>query len=45
MSSYKLLNKYKPLLTKQEYKTLKGQIQSGDEKGFLKGLQTIINRK
>lgn len=37
-----LLNKYKHQLTKQQYKTFKGQIISGDIKGFVKGLQKVL---
>lgn len=33
---FKLLKRYK--LTKQQYKTFKGQILSGDIEGFKKGL-------
>ena len=39
-----LLNRYKKQLTKQQYKTFKGQILSGDTKGFIKGLQKILYR-
>ena len=37
-----LLNKYKNQLTKQQYKTFKGQIISGDVQGFVKGLEKIL---
>lgn len=40
-----LLNKYKKQLTKQQYKTFKGQIISGDAKGFVKGLQKVLYGK
>ena len=39
----KLLNQYK--LTKQQYKTFKGQILSGDIEGFRKGLFKVARRK
>ena len=42
---YKLLKIYKRRLNKQEYQTLKGQIQSGDYEGFKKGLFIIGMRK
>jgi hypothetical protein len=42
---YKLLKQYKFKLSKQQYKTLKGQINSGDYDGFIKGLFTISKRK
>ena len=40
-----LLNSYKYKLSKQEYKTFKGQILSGDYEGFKKGLIKVIKRK
>lgn len=39
---YRLLNKYKNQLTKQQYKTFKGQILAGDLKGFVKGLRKVL---
>jgi hypothetical protein len=39
----KLLSQYK--LTKQQYKTFKGQILSGDIEGFRKGLFKVAKRK
>lgn len=39
---YKLLNKYKNKLNKQQYKTIKGQIKVGDLEGALKGLNKLI---
>lgn len=43
MSEYfKLLNRYKYQLTKQQYKTFKGQILAGDTTGFVKGLHKIL---
>lgn len=35
---FELLKEYSHLLTKQQYKTLKGQILKGDIQGFRKGL-------
>ena len=43
-NSIKTLKKYKYKLTKQQYKTLKGQIIHGDIIGFKKGLIKILNR-
>ena len=40
-----LLKEYKHLLTKQQYKTLKGQILKGDIEGFRKGLFKIAKIK
>lgn len=40
-----LLNQYRYQLTKQQKKTFKGQILSGDFNGFRKGLFTILKRK
>lgn len=39
---FRLLNQYKHRLTKQQYKTFKGQIRSGDTEGFVKGLQRVL---
>ena len=40
----KELKKYKKFLTKQQYKTLKGQILSGDKEGAKKGLNKLLKR-
>ena len=42
---FKLLKKYKYKLTKQQYRTFKGQILSGDTKGFEKGLAKVLVKK
>lgn len=42
---FRLLNQYKSKLTKQQYKTFKGQILSGDTEGFVKGLQKVLYGK
>lgn len=39
-----LLSHYKDRLTKQQYKTLKGQILKGDFEGVKKGLVTILKK-
>lgn len=39
--NFNLLKEYKYLLTKQQYKTLKGQLVNGDIEGFRKGLFKI----
>ena len=39
------LNNHKKKLTRQQYKTLKGQIQSGNIEGAMKGLKRIMRRK
>lgn len=39
---FRLLNQYKKQLTKQQYKTFKGQILAGDLKGFVKGLHKVL---
>lgn len=41
---YKMLKKYKPYLTKQQYKTIKGQIITGDYVGAEKGLKKLATR-
>lgn len=38
---FKLLKDYKYKLTKQQYRTLKGQVLKGDIEGFRKGLFKI----
>ena len=35
---YKLLKQYKYRMSKQQYKTIKGQIKAGDYEGALKGI-------
>ena len=40
-----LLNEYKNRLTRQQYKTFKGQILSGDIEGFRKGLFNVIKKQ
>ena len=42
---FKLLKEYKHILTKQQMKTLKGQILSGDIEGFRKGLFKLAKKK
>ena len=39
------LNSYGKHLTKQQCKTLKGQILSGNITGAMKGLDTLLQRK
>lgn len=41
----KYLKLYYPYLTKQQFRTLKGQAMSGDKKACRKGLTTILKRK
>ena len=43
--AFELLKKWQRHLTKQEYKTLKGQIKAGDIQGFKKGLSNLLRRK
>lgn len=38
---YKILNTYKYKLTKQQYKTIKGQIKKGDYSGAMKGINKL----
>lgn len=40
----KLLKVERKLLTKQQYKTLKGQYLAGDEDGAIKGLDKCLRR-
>ena len=43
--AYELLKRWQRHLTKQEYKTFKGQIKAGDITGFKKGLSNLLRRK
>ena len=38
------LKAYRGRLTPQQYKTLRGQVLSGDDKGAMKGLKKVIKR-
>lgn len=38
-----LLNRYKNRLTKQQYRTIKGQIKAGEYEGAMKGLKRLAN--
>nr|WP_307989844.1 hypothetical protein [uncultured Niameybacter sp.] len=40
----RLLKTQAPYLTKQQYKTIKGQIICGDVPGALKGLKKVLSR-
>ncbi len=40
-----MLMVYRNCLTRQQFKTLKGQILSGDTDGFQKGMERILRRK
>ena len=42
---YKLLKKYRNRLNKQQYKTFKGQIKSGDIESFRKGINKVLKIK
>lgn len=42
---WKVLKENKQHLTKQQYKTIKGQIIAGDIDGARKGLQRLLNRQ
>lgn len=39
------LKAYRPQLTHQQYKTLRGQVLAGDAIGAMKGLQRILAKK
>lgn len=39
---YRMLKKAKPYLTKQQYRTIKGQIVAGDVEGAKKGLKKLL---
>ena len=44
IDNLKLLKSYKFKMTKQQYKTFKGQILSGNINGFRKGFRNIKRR-
>lgn len=44
-SALLILKSYKRNLTKQQYKTIKGQILAGDAAGALKGLNKLQRKK
>ena len=41
---WKLLKVSKPYLTKQQYRTIKGQIVAGDTEGAIKGLRKLLKK-
>lgn len=43
-TAFIFLNDFRKDLTKQQYKTLKGQILAGDSDGAMRGLQKILGR-
>lgn len=45
MNAYRELERHRRELTLQQFRTLRGQIKSGDAEGALKGLAAIIRRK
>ena len=40
-----IIKEYRHLLTRQQVKTLNGQIKAGNEEGALKGLTKILKRQ
>ena len=42
---FRLIKHYRDNLTKQQFKTLVGQIKAGDAAAALQGLNTILNKK
>lgn len=45
IDNLKLLKSYKGKISKQQYKSFKGQILSGNISGFRKGLFNVIKEK
>ena len=39
---FNLLKQYKDQINRQQFRTFKGQILSGDTKGFVKGLYKVL---
>lgn len=44
-ADYKILAKYRGFLTKQEIRTLRGQIKAGNVEAAKKGLEKLIRRR
>lgn len=44
INTLKILKKSKNVLTKQQYKTLKGQVIAGDKEAAMKGLNKLLKR-
>lgn len=42
--AYELLRRSRPKLSRQQYRTLSGQIRAGETEAAMKGLETIIKR-
>lgn len=42
--AYELLRRSRPKLSRQQYRTLSGQIRAGESEAAVKGLETIIKR-
>ena len=40
-----LLKTHRPHLTKQQYRTIKGQIQAGQPEAAMKGLEKLMRKK
>ena len=45
MNVFKILKIHKNQLTKQQYKTLKGQARAGDTLGAIKGLNRLLKKQ
>ena len=45
IEDFKILKGYRYQLTKQQYRTFKGQILKGDSVGFRKGIKKVIELK
>lgn len=43
--AYRHIKQYYKYLSRQEYKTLVGQIKSGDIEGAMKGLDKVLSKK
>ena len=41
----RLLERARPALTLQQYRTIKGQIQAGDPDGAVRGLQKLLGKR
>ena len=45
LRALRTIEHYKNMLTRQQFKTLRGQVLAGDSEGAMRGLERIFRRK
>lgn len=45
LRTLRIIERYRSLLTRQQFKTLRGQVLAGDADGAMRGLEKIFGRK